>query len=134
MNRFVSKVGLVVATFAIAQSALGGENAEKVANHFKQHGYQFGWSGGEANDDSGKDAKFFKVTDVTVDGNKIEMAYDWQNGKLKGELGKGRHYKGTWVQDNGKGEFQMTFSRNFNGAMGWWWTDEKKDKQRAFLK
>jgi hypothetical protein len=54
--------------------------------HFRERGYEFGWSGGTADDNDESKLTFFKVTDVALNGDQVEIHYDWHSGVLSGTL------------------------------------------------
>jgi hypothetical protein len=93
--------------------------ARMLQQRYEEVGYEVGWRGGEAN--SLEEASIFwtKVTQLNIIGKRVELTYEWMNGRLSGTL-EGNTLKGTWIQDNGRGQFELTFSPNYSSAMGWW--------------
>ncbi len=97
----------------------GQEYASLLAGAFQKNGLEFGWTGGSANEKGRGNYSFVKVTDVSTDANLVEIKYDWKRGVLTGKV-EGKVFKGTWTQDNGKGNFEMTFANDHGEAEGWW--------------
>jgi hypothetical protein len=109
-------VGLSVAVYYLDQVA--SPQANLLQQRYQEVGYELGWRGGEANSGDENSVYWTKVTSVTVIGKRVEITYEWMNGRLSGTF-EGNTLKGTWIQDNGRGQFELTFSPDFSSAFGW---------------
>ncbi len=117
MKKFSVTVALVLPAFLVAAHVVASDQTQKLQMRYKQSGYQFGWSGGMANDENANKVSFYKVTKVTVMGDSVELHYDWEHGKLMGKL-TGQTYRGTWEQSNSTGKFELVFDPDFKAAKG----------------
>jgi Tol biopolymer transport system component len=107
--------------------------ATALLDHYRRFGYEFGWSGGAANEYEERKTVFYDVTSVVSNNNNIQITYAWRSGVLYGTL-QGNILRGTWIQDNGRGNFELTFSSGFSSAEGWWDEGGIHEKHPAFIR
>jgi len=100
---------------------------------FKQRGYEFGWYSAAANNDDESQLKFVKITDIEPDGDQLNISYDWHGGLLSGKL-TGNTLRGSWRQDNGSGEVELTFDTKLDLARGWWNSASDQTKHNAIMR
>ncbi len=87
---------------------------------YDQYGFELIWAGGESNGRDDTKLLKSKISSITVENqSSAKLYYDWHNGVLSGTL-NGYTMSGTWTQDNGHGNFELTFSPDFSSATGWW--------------
>jgi len=119
-------MGLTLTGLLFVVLSFGAYYLNQVANpqarllqqRFHEVGYELGWRGGEANSGDITKVYWTKVTSVTIIGKRVELTYEWMNGRLSGTF-EGNTLRGTWIQDNGRGQFELTFSPDFSSAVGW---------------
>lgn len=109
-------IGVSLSAYYLNQVA--SPQTRLLQQRFQEVGYELGWRGGEANSGDITKVYWTKVTSVTIIGKRVELTYEWMNGRLSGTF-EGNTLRGTWIQDNGRGQFELTFSPDFSSATGW---------------
>lgn len=98
---------------------------ELLLGHFKKNGYQYAWIADGAE-------KSVAILDLVIDGSRVEMNYDLEDGVMEGEL-TDNVYKGHWTQSEHKGDFEFVFTSDFSSAIGWF-TGSSQIKGLQFLR
>lgn len=131
---FVLLVALNYTNHAYSES-LDNSKSSLLAKRFSQEGLEFGWFGASASSARGgrSRATYRKITSVSVNNDQLELKYDWHQGILRGTL-RDNIFSGDWLQDNGKGHFQLVFDRNMLTAKGWWKDDGEQQRHNAYIR
>jgi hypothetical protein len=106
-----------------------------LVKHFNERGYEYGWSGGAANNGDANRFSFYKVTDIVLDGDHLKIYYDWQHGVLSGTL-TGNTFHGNASQDNASDlpPVELVFNRDMTAAKGWWYSAPSGMRFKAMVK
>jgi len=127
-------LAIIVAMIAIIKFVTGREslpellpdenpitpNTTLLKNRYNQYGFDLIWAGGESNEQDNTKLTQTRITSIVVENqSSVKVYYDWYNGVLSGTL-SGHTLSGTWGQDNGQGNFELTFAPDFSSAKGWW--------------
>ncbi len=65
----------------------------------------------------------FKEMTLRISGNRVTGTYKHMDGKIDGIL-EGNKLIGTWIQSNGRGKFEFTFTDDFSSFTGKWGYNE----------
>ena len=105
-----------------------------LAAALKQNKYEFGWSGDPVGT-ADHNLYQYAINEVRFesDGFVILKYSRPGGGEIRAVLG-GRKLTGTWRDDEGTGELELTFDDSLARAVGWWNYGGQRQKYNAFMR